>query len=137
MIFILIGQSAKNENILACPGKDEARDEEIGQGARGFNLLRDADEEEVDDVEEELEQEVQDGEEVGSLVAGARGPPEEKKSGSKADLDHQSSSVNLNQKPFKCTAPGCSKRFGRKYCLTSHTANIHLEERIFKCEVIG
>ena len=66
-----MAQSAKIKNIQACPGKGEARDGEIGQCARGSNFLRDANLEEVDDVEEELEQEVQDGEELGSLVTGA------------------------------------------------------------------
>jgi len=126
-------RSRRTKQDLGTRGKDE----EVGQGARGVHFLRDADEEEVDDVEEELEQEVQDDEEVGLLVAGARGP-EEKKSGSKADLDSQtsSSSVNPNRKPFKCTAPGCTKRFGRESRLKSHTSNIYLRRldlRPFNC----
>jgi len=99
----LCGQSTKQDQDLRT-GKNESR----GEGSRGINLLRDADEEAVDDVEEELEQELQGGEEV---VKG------------------------MKEKPFGCS--GCSKKFALKHHLQLHTANKHQAERPFKCKVTG
>ena len=81
-------------------------------------MLRDVDEEAVDDVEEEFEQGVQDDEEVEMLVADARWS-EEEKSGSERDLD-----CHLKRKPFKCSVSDCNNRFGSKAHLANHTARI-------------
>merc|ERR1719234_2042036 len=59
-----------------CPSKDNASDKEVGQGARGSNVLTDVDEEAVDDVEA-FSQECQNGEDGGMLVEAPRRESEE------------------------------------------------------------
>ena len=126
----LCGQSTKQD---LRTGKNESRGEEIGEGSRGINLLRDADEEAVDDVEEELEQELQGDEEV---VKGMKEKPFRcsvcsKMFASKYHLQLHTVNKHQAERPFKCKVTGCSKEFGSKLCLGQHMAVVHIAKETF------
>jgi len=132
------GQSDKTtqQDLVGTSGKDEASSEEVCQGAGGVNLLRDADEEAVDDVEAESEQEVQHGEDGGlvdadtteyEIVEGVEQThkePEGNKKNTKRTVG--------KERRVPCDQPDCTKTFRWPLNLKHHINVVH--KKSFMCD---
>ena len=122
----------RGHNIQAFAGNDETSGKEIGQGIRGINLLRDADEEAVDDVEEEAV-EVQHDEDGGLVDADAR----ESENGAHVKGIKKVISIEGKEKVYACDQPDCTKTFTRASILKRHIKVVHKKERMHTCKQKG
>ena len=129
----------KGRNIQAFPGKDKASSEEICEGSGSVNLLRDVDEEAVDDVEVEIEQEVGNGEVDADTV--------DSKVGEEMELTHKKSEARAKRKKnnsirtggkekwVSCDQPNCIKTFRWPLNLKQHINVVH--KKPLKCNAPG
>ena len=147
MIFI-----QRDHNIQAFPGLCEASGEEISQGASGINLLQDADEEAVDDVEEGFEQEVRHDEDEELVDADDREPADEKRmqqalkeSETQKVLNgaqvkrRQKKSIRIGGKgkQYPCDQSDCTKMFSWASSLHLHIKVVHKKEGLHTCNQEG
>jgi len=132
---------------------------DVGLGWHTSSILRDVDEEAVDDVEHEADQQVQVL--LDSIINGSVSTDKElddettstqvvdqdsnegcvKKALSKKrslkmkgyDDNNHVNVVHLKKKPFSCKVNGCEARFGSKKNMNRHVDTVHLKKRPFKC----
>ena len=115
-------------------------------------MLRDADEEAVDDVGEEFQEEVQDDEYGGLVDTDAREPGDGE--GMEQTLRESENHDALNgaqakrntrkairiggkEKRYPCDQPDCIKMYSSAQNLKQHIQIVHKKERPFKCIVTG
>ena len=132
---------------------------DVGLGRETSSILRDVDEEAVDDVEHEADQQVQvllDSNNNGS-VSTDNELDEETTSTQVQDQDSNEGCVKKalskkrslkmkgyddnnhvkKKRPFSCKVDGCGAKFGSKTELDRHVDEVHLKKRPFACKEVG